>query len=828
MHKLFQDLRFASRQLIKNPGFTLIATLTLALGIGVNSILFALINGYLLRPLPVSAPQQIVVLPARQGSDLLQLWYVSYPALQDFRHQADATFSDIFADQYGLGGLSFEGHANHFLCSIVTGNYFSGLGVQPALGRLFQPGEGEKPGSASIVVLGYSFWQKRLGGDPNIVGKQVLIDGEPATVLGVVAKEFHGTNFAMEMDGYVPLSMATDPRFPPDFWGNRRIRQFNMMARLRPGVSLAQAQSAIDIITERLSKEYPATDRDIKVRVVPERQARPSPITGSFVPVIAGLFLVLAALLLLLACMNVANLLLVRATVRQREMTIRAALGAGRMRLIRQTLTESLLLAFLGGCLGVLLADWSKRASESLPFLHLETNLPLSVDLNFGFDWRVFSYSLLAVLLAGIFIGLWPALRASSNIVAGLRDGGRGGSGGSSGNRVRRFLVVAQVGGSLMLLIVSGLFLRSLQRAQRANLGFDPQNLLNLTLNTGEAGFNQARSDEFYRELKDKVRVLPGVESASLACVVPMGNLPPCQGGPGYVKGRPLAPGQQPPQIAGASIDPDYLHTMRVSLLQGRAFTNFDDDKAPKVAIVNQAMAARLWPGENPIGKSFSTKGPDGPFWEVVGVAQDGKYMFIAWSHQAFFYIPDAQNHAPVRVLHVRASGLSAEALIPSVRDIVHNLAPDLPILDLKSMRRSLSGTNGYFFFRVGAFVAAVMGLLGLFLSVVGVYGVVSFAESQRTREIGIRLALGASRSQISGLVLQQGATLVLAGIIAGLLASLALTRLIRNMLIETSATDPLTFVSVTMILAAIGLWACYVPARRAMRVDPAVALRCE
>jgi len=828
MHTLFQDLRYASRQLIKNPAFTGIVVLTLALGIGVNTVLFAVVNGALLRPLPVSDPGQIMVLPARQGGDLLQVWLVSYPALQDFQQQAKESFSDVFADQYSLSGLSFNGQAHHFLCSMVTGNYFSALGVQPAAGRLLRPGEGEQLGSAPLIVLGYSFWQKRLGGDPGVIGKQVLIDGQPATVAGVVAREFHGTNFALEMDGYITLNMARPPLFPVDFRENRSLRRFNVMARLRPGVSLSQAQSTIDVITERLAKSYTATDKDMKVRVVPERLARPSPIAASFVPVIAGLLLVLAALLLLLTCMNVANLLLVRATVRGREMAIRAALGAGRPRLIRQMLTESVLLALLGGVAGVLLAQSSTWVVAFIPFLHLETNLPLPVDLSFSFDWRVFSYSLMAMLLSGLLIGLWPAMRASANTQAGLRESGRGDSASAGGHQLRRLLVVAQVAGSLILLITSGLFLRSLQRVQRTNLGFDPDNVLNLTLNTGEAGFDQQRSDEFYRDLTDRVRALPGVESASLACAVPMGNQPPCHGGPGYVEGRVLAPGEQPPQVAGASIDPDYFQTMRVTLVRGRTFTDFDSDKAPQVAIVNQAMASRLWPGQDAIGKRFSTRGPGGPFWEVVGVAQDGKYIFIGLNHQPFFYIPDAQNHAPVRVLHVRTSGISPEALIPTVRDVVHTLAPDLPILDLKTMRRSLSGTNGYFFFRVGAFVAAVMGLLGLILAVVGVYGVASYAGSQRTREIGIRLALGASRSSVSLLVLRQGATAVLAGIIAGLLAALTLTRVVRNMLIETSATDPLTFLTVTVLLAAVGLWACYVPARRAMAVDPIAALRCE
>jgi putative ABC transport system permease protein len=837
MHTLLLDLRYAVRQLIKNPGYTLVVVLMLALGIGVNTFLFTSINGYLLSPMPVNHPEQITFLAARQGGEPTQLWFVSYPDLVDFRKQADA-FSDVFAHQYGLSGISNNGKTNHFFFSYVTGNFFSSLGVKPAVGRLFVPGEGEAPGADPMVVLGYSFWQKKFGGDPAILGKQVLVGGTAATVVGVVAKEFHGANYPVEMDGYATLSMITAQASSANpaaiaqswtgFWNDRNQRPLIMMARLKPGVNRAQAQTSINVITDRLARQYPASDKGLTVRVVPERLARPNPNVDAVVPVIAGLFLVLAALVLLLACMNVANLQLIRVTIRQREMAIRAALGAGRGRLIRQMLTESLLLSILGGTAGMLLGEWSQRAILASPLLVPENSIPMTLDTNWGFDWSVFTYSLVAMVLSGVLIGLWPALRASRNTTSGLREGERGDSGGAGGSRVRRTLVVAEVAGSLVLLIASGLFVRSLERAQRTYLGFDPDNVLNLMINTAEAGYEQPHSDQFYRDLKDRVRALPGVQSASLTCYVPMGNYPPCEGGSALVEGRPLVPGEQPPQVMGSSIDPDYLQTMRVPLVSGRAFTDFDDHKAPPVAIVNQAMASRLWPGQDPIGKRFSTHGPDGPFRQVVGVARDGRYIFLGLSHQAFFYIPEGQNEGQIRTLQVRSSGVSPESLMTAVEQEVHKLDPALPILDLRTMRHSLSGTNGFYIFRVGAFFAGLMGLLGLMLAVVGVYGVVSYTASQRTREIGIRMALGASQHNIMSLVLRQGTFLVVAGVAVGLLAAAAVTRVMQNMLVDVSPTDPLTYIAVSLLLAAIALWACYVPARRAMRVDPMLALRRE
>ena len=466
---LLQDIRFGLRMLAKNPGFTAIAVLTLALGIGANTAIFSVLNGWIFRPLPVRAPQQIMVLAFSQherGSKF------SYLDLLDFQKQAD-TFSDLFAYVTGVAGLSADGNASEFAYSAVTGNYFSALGLKPALGRLFVPGEGERPGEERLVVLGYSYWQRRFGGDPGIVGKQVRLNGETVTVIGVTPAEFHGTFFAFDMDGYLGLGTAMSmDRDASGFWTDRHDRRLMALGRLKRGVSLAQAQSTLEVIAGRLAAQYPGTNQKVTVRVIPERLARPAPFVTSFVPVIASLFLVLPALVLLLACMNVANILLARATVRQREMAIRAAVGAGRGRLVRQMLTESLLLALLGGIGGVLLGEWAIRVSGSLLHSITTTTSNIGFKLDTSLDWRVFAYALGAAVLTGIFVGVWPAFRAGRvDVNAVLHGGGPGDSAGLGRHGIRSLLVVAQVAGSLMLLIVAGLFVRNLKRAEHMYLG---------------------------------------------------------------------------------------------------------------------------------------------------------------------------------------------------------------------------------------------------------------------------------------------------------------------------------------------------------------------
>jgi predicted permease len=817
MATLWQDARYALRMLAKSPMLTAIVILTLALGIGANTAIFGIVNGILLRPLPVKSPEQVMVLAGQLQGDTLGIFTLSYPQVVDFRRQADA-FSDVFASRIDLGGLSVGGHTNQFVYSYVTGNYFSALGLQPALGRLFLPIEGEEGGKDAYIVLGYSYWQKNLGGDPAVVGKQALIDGREATIIGVAPKDFRGTSFALDLDGYVPANMMLAEDM---VWGDRAARSLVVMARVKPGVSLAQAQSSVNVVAERLAQQYPATDKGVIVRVIPERLSRPQPYAKNIVPFIAGIFLVLAALVLLLACMNVANILLVRATLRQREMAIRAAMGASRVRLIRQLLTESVLLALVGAAGGLLLGQW---ATGTISSLLPESKLPVQLDLTF--DWRVFAYAMAAALVTGTLVGVWPAVRAGrADVNSVLHGAGRSDTAGVSRHRVRSVLVVAQVCGSLVLLIVAGLFVRSLAGAQHAYLGFQPDHVLNVVLDPKEVGYDATRAKTFYRDLESRVGALPGVQSASLAYSVPMGTVN--NGSSIYIEGHPLTPGQQPPVVSFNRVDAPYFSTMRVPVLRGRAFRENDDEKAPLVAIVNQTMANEFWPNEDPIGKRFSTKSATGPFAEVVGVTGDGKYVFMGWDHERYFYVPTAQDFTFYRTLQLRSS-VPPETLIAQVQNTIRALDPNMPISDVRTMQQSLTGPNGFFIFRIGAILAAAMGILGLTLAVVGVYGVVSFAASQRTHEIGIRMALGADRTAILRLVLRQGLVLVMAGVLSGVLLAWALTRSMATLLIGVSPTDALTFATATLLLGGIGLWACYAPARRAMALDPMVALRYE
>jgi macrolide transport system ATP-binding/permease protein len=823
-----QDFVYAVRQLRKSPGFTLIVILTIALGIGANTAVFSMINGYL-RPLPVRSPDQLVVLAADTKGDETGFRYrVSFPALQELRRET-STFSDVFAFEVGISGLSADGKTSQILYSVVTGNYFPSLGLRPAAGRFFVTGEGEHPGAEPLIVLGYNFCQKRFGGAAGVVGKQVRVDGLAARVVGVAPQEFHGTYGGADMDAYMPLDQFAKMPFwesPTQLYTSRSRRPLTVLARLRAGVSIEQAQRSMDVFAQRLAAEYPATDSDISIRVIPENLARPLPLKSlaNVLPLVRGFVLALGGLVLLLACMNVANLLLVRATIRQRELAIRAALGSGRGRLLRQLLTESLLLAFAGAAAGVVMGKWGKDAFAAS--IDLGSDFPTILD--FAFDWRVFAYALAAAVFTGVVIGLWPALRASAtnaNLVLHEGRGDSGGGGSPSRQRARSLLVAAQVAGSLVLLIVAGLFVRSLDRAQRMNLGFNPDHVLNVLLDTREAGYDRPRTIAFYRELERRVKELPGAKSVSLAFSSPLSYI--SSGDFVYVDGRPLRSGEQAPMIVTNSVSSAYFETMQIPLLRGRGFTAHDTDSSRLVAVVNETMAARFWPGQDAIGRRFRTGKSDGPAWEVVGVAHDGKYLAVAEGSLPYFYLPLAQNYSSMRVLQVRTAD-RPERMAAAVRRQIEDLDSDLPISDLRPMRQSMNGPAGFLIFRLGATQASAMGLLGTLLAILGVYGVVSYGAAQRTHEIGIRLALGAQPGDIRRLVLRQGLTVVCAGIAAGLLGAIALARLTGKILLLVSSTDPLTFAGVTLLLTAIALWACYLPARRAMRVDPLVALRHE
>ena len=822
MASFWQDLRYAFRAFGKSPWFASLAIVTLALGIAVNTSIFSIINGFLMRPMPVPHPEQLTVLSLQQAGDK-SLQSFSYPDYLDLRDQS-SSFSDIIAYRVTLAGLTADNRGDHCIATRVTGNYFSMLGVQPALGRLILPTEGQTPGADPILVLGYSYWQKRFAGNKNVIGKQVEANGHPLTIVGVAPKEFHGTYSIVDSDLYVPLSASIgtkDEKQVESTWTHRSERSLSLMARLKPGTNLKNAQTSLNVVVQRLAEQHPDTDKGIAIRAFPEQLARPEPDPDNTLPSVALAFMALAALVLLVACFNVTNVLLVRATARQREMAIRAALGAGRVRLVRQYLTESLLLALLGAGGGMLLGYWAMRFLSSIP---LGTDLPL--QLKFLPDVRVYFFALGAALVAGVIVGVFPALRVVRHDVSSvLHDGGRGSSGGRRRQFLRGSLVVAQVAGSLVLLIVAGLFIRSLGKAQSIYLGFESSHVLDFSLDVQQIGYQESQGRAFYRELESRLRALPGVVSVAQAFSVPMGVMSTFDSL--NIERHPAQPGQQPPSVQYNMVTPGYFDTLHIPVRHGRAFTESDEEKTLAVAVVNQSMAKKFWPDEDPLGKRFSTKGPSGPFIEVVGVVQDGKYKGVIEVPQPHFYLPLSQAYIPLRTFHIRTS-VPPESLSTQAQSQVRELAPSLAISEMQTLDQALQGLNGFLFFRLGAQLTGTMGLLGLILAVVGVYSVASYAAVQRTQEIGIRMAIGATPGDILKMVLRQGLGTVGIGLLAGLVAAFAGTRLLADLFYGVTPNDPVTYAAVAALLLAVVLLACWIPARRATRVSPVLALRFE
>jgi len=825
LRDLSDDLRYAVRQFAREPGVTIVLLITMALGIGANTGIFSMLNG-LLRPLPVRSPEQLVVIAADTKGDETGLRFrFSYAALEDFRHQSDK-FSDLFAFTPRIGGFSSGTKTTQFMYSAVTGNYFSALGVRPAAGRLLEPGEGENEHAPLVVVLGYSFWQRRFGGDTDLLGRQVLVDGKTATVIGIAAKGFHGVYEGLEMEGYVPLRglISEDTAALHPVFTSRSERPLTVLGRLKPHVSVKEAQAEMNVLTRRLQEQYPATDKGTGARVVPEPLARPIPLRAGLemFPFIRFSLLFLAALVLTVACMNIANILLVRATVREREMAIRAALGSGRGRLIRQMLTESVLLALLGAIAGMIIGNWASQTfAAALP--NMVSDLPIQFDVSF--DWRVFTYALTAALLAGGLIGIWPALRVSrAEPGAALHDGSRSNSSGPQRQRIRGLLVAGQVAGSLVLLVAAGLFVRSLQSAQRLDLGYVPDHVLNARMNPQWVGYDKQRTIDFYRELERRVQGWPEVQSAGLAFSAPLGLIG--AGDTVYIEGRSVDPSEQAPLVGYNTVDTTYFDTMRISILRGRGFRDSDTEGTRLVTIVNQTMAQRYWPNQDPIGKRFRMDSAESPLMEVVGVAHDSKYLFVVEGSLPYFYVPFTQVFASMRVLHIR-SLVDPATLSTRVEQEVHALDPAMPV-SFQTLDGAVAGAQGFFLLRVGAIQAGAMSLLGLLLAAVGVYGVMSYGAAQRTREIGIRMALGATPKTVLGLILQQGVWMVTLGVAAGLTIAAAVTRVLVRFLFSISFADPVIFFAAAVLLSFVALWACYIPARRAMRVQPMTALRHE
>jgi putative ABC transport system permease protein len=819
----WQDIRYALRMLRKSPGFTAAAVLTLALGIGANTAIFSIVDCLVLRPLPVERPGDVVFLTvARKGNGPSTVF--SYPDFSDIQKQTTTVFSDVCAvGMFVTDGLTVNGQSQPMWSSYVTGNFFGLLGLKPALGRLILPSEGRVAGADPVVVLSYAYWQSRFNGDPSVIGKKASVNGVPVTIVGVAPKGFHGLTSLMDFQGYIPLGMGAALKdVPKDFLAARDNAAVGLIGRLRAGVSLQQAQAALNVLARRLSQQYPKADGGMTLSVIhlgPVGLITDPANLGMF-PLVSALFLILAASVLVLACMNIANLFLVRAGARQREMAMRAALGATRARLVRQLLTESLLLALLGCGAGIILGLGGSRAFSSIP---LHTSIPIILD--FRFDWRVFAYALGAAVLTAVLVGIVPALRAArGDINEILHEGGRTSTAG--GHRLRSALVAAQVGGSLMLLIVAGLFVRSLEKVQHTNLGFDPNHILNLTIDPHEAGYNETEAHEFFRTLLDRARSLPGVQSASLAASVPM-----AYGGSNGAKLK--IDGYQPPKGQGNpgagynAVSSGYFETMHIALLGGREIRDSDTEHSQRVAVIDQTMATRYWRGQDPVGRRFSTTGDPSHPIEVIGIAKNAVENQIFWSDEPFFYVPFSQSYQPVATLQLRSAG-APEAMVRETTGLIHSLEPAMPVYDVQSMTTALDTLNGFLLFRFAAALAASLGILGLILAVGGVYGVISYAASQRTHEIGIRLALGAQPRQILKMIFRQGFFIVGAGVLAGILAAAAMARLVGNLLFGVPPGDPLTYITASVLLAIVALLACYIPAQRAMRVDPMVALRPE
>jgi len=815
---MFNDLRFGFRMLLKRPGFTAVAVLTLALGLGANTSIFSIISGFFFEPMPVKGADRLVLVLQRSA-----IWKLphghSWLDYQDYRQRVSG-FEDVAAVLFTPVHLSLAGQQpERTWIEGVSGNCFSMLGIQPAYGRTFLPGEGQNPGADPVIVLSYRFWQRKCGGDPAAVGKSVSVNGRPFTIIGVAPAKFNGAEWAMAPSAFVPATMAD-----PEMLKNRGWPGFKIMARLKPGVTVAQAQAQVEAVAKQLATDYPDSHREATVTVKPEMLCRPEPAFLDVVPLACLMFMVVVGLVLLIACANVANLMLSRALVRQKEMGIRTAIGASRWRLMRQLLVESILLALLGGVVGTALAWWT---GGLLAGFAPASDIPLRTDHHW--DWRVFAFTFLASIVAGVATGLAPGLRATHlDINSILKDAGNSPL-ASRRHWFRSCLVVSQVALCVVVLISGGFFLQSLWLAGRLDLGFRSENLLMASLDLGLQGYDDARGRQFHEKLVDRMRTIPGVRNVALAGSVPFDYMVLVgEFGPEGRTSGAAGSGQDGYVVGSyATADPNYLPTMGITLVQGRNFTRFDNETAPKVAIINQVLAQRLWPGGNAVGKQFHFH-RGGDLTEVVGVVRDGKYVMIGEEPRPFAYLPLAQHYLSPVSVHVRTEGAPL-LLAPALRQVLSELDPALPVYNVRSMEEHLrSSAFGLMPLRMGATLAGVQGALGLVLAMMGIYGVVSYVVSQQTKEIGIRMALGARKADVIRLVVRGGARLAVVGLGVGLVFGLALALVLTHMLYGLKPSSLPVFAIVFSLLTGVSFLACYVPARRATRVDPMVALRYE
>jgi macrolide transport system ATP-binding/permease protein len=813
MEGLLRDTRISLRRLRNAPGFTLIAVLSLALGIGANTAIFSFVNTMLMRPLPVESPERLVsVNNTAEKKDLALFPMLSYPAYKDYRDRNDV-LEGLIAYRLSPVGLSHDGVNERLWGYLATGNYFETLGIKPYLGRLFTPKDDITPGAHTVAVISHACWQKRFAGDPNVVGKDVRINGRNFTVIGVAPQNFRGTELSYAPEMWFPMMMINEIEPGSNTLEDRKSENLFVQGRLKPGVNLAQAESALKIIAAQLAREYPVVNEGKTITL-----SAPG-LLGSFMrgPIIgfAGALMAVAGLVLLLACTNLAGLLLARSTERRKEIAIRLALGANRRNLARQLLTESVLVASMGGLFGLLLAYW---AVQALTLFKPPIDIPLSTELYI--DWRVLLFTVGTSVLTGAAMGLAPALQATKpDLVPALKD--EGSAGGYRRSWLRSGLVILQVSLSLVLLICGGLVLRSLRRAQFLNPGFIQSNAVKMSFDLGLQGYGDARSKEFQRRILDRARSLPNVRYAGLADFVPLSMS--VFNSEINIEGRPQAQGADAPQSMVGSASPGFLQALGVNLLQGRDFTEQDDETKPRVAIVNETFARHFWPNEAPIGKRLSLKGPQGPWIEVVGVIQDGKYFSLTEKATSLVYTSLRQGDSSNLTLIMRTLG-DPQSVISAIRREIFQLDATLPVFNVQTMVEHMNPP--LFPMRVAATMLTSFGLLALILAAIGILGVISYVVSQRTREIGIRIALGADPSRVFRLVVGYGLVLTVIGVVFGLAFAFVVTRLLSSMLYDVSAIDPLTFALVPLLLISIAFLACSVPAYKAMKVDPIHALR--
>ncbi|HET6853738.1 MAG TPA: ABC transporter permease [Pyrinomonadaceae bacterium] len=813
---MMKDIRYAIRSLIKRPGFVAVAVITLALGIGANTAIFSLVNTVLLRSLPVERPGEIVSVAVRAKDDSMSA--LSYPNYKDFRDRNDV-LSGMLVYRFVPLSLSRGGGNERIWGYEVSGNYFDVLNVKAIQGRTFLPEEDKTKLSHPVVVLSYDAWQRRFGGDSGLVGKDILINNHQFRVIGIAPEGFKGTEFVYSPEIWLPASMMEWAEPGATWLDDRNSKNFFGVGRLKPGVSARQAEASLNLLSQQLAKEYPDSNEGQSVKVGPPGFILPD-LRGA---VVSFTWVMMAAvgLVLLVTCTNLAGLMLARATDRRKEIAIRLAMGANRIRLIRQLLTESILLSFIGGGAGLLLALWIVKV---LLALKPPIDFPLALDV--GIDWRVLVFSLLVSVAAGAIFGLAPALQATRpNLVGALKD--TAAQGGAVKTRLRSVLVVAQIAISLIVLIAAGLVVRTLQQLQTMNPGFNPQNALTMSFDLGLQGYDDPRGQQFYRQLTERVQSLPGIESAAVSSYIPLSlnynsrNV--------FVEGKPAERGDNAPTAMNASAGPGYFKTMGTPIVQGREFTEQDEEKSERVAVVNETFVRRLMPEfqstAEAVGKRFSFHGPEGPFRRIVGVAVAGKYFNIAEDPRPFIWTPMTQDYQSSGILVARTKG-NPETLFAPVRAQVQSLDANLPLYDVKTLTEHMK--FALFPAKVAATVLGVFGLVALLLSAIGVYGITSYAVAQRTHEIGIRLALGAQLGDVLRLVLSHGLKLTIIGAAIGLFGAYLATRAITSVLYGVSATDPLTFGVVSVLLIGVALIACYVPARRATKVEPLVALRNE